>query len=191
VLLERLGAEAGRSLTVDGRRILLGYCAEIVLNIVWHERERKREQRRNRLLTMLTIVIMVTALGLLVVSSLRDQKKDTVEFVSVEEVSKHDYQRATCARPRKRDECAKRLGVCKSHLCDVEKGRKTVSPERAAKWARTLGYPESVLVRLAIQGELDAAGLKYKVISLPRGRVVGLRLTRKISASSSTRNEGA
>jgi transcriptional regulator with XRE-family HTH domain len=61
------------------------------------------------------------------------------------------------------DECAKKLGVSKSHLCDVEKGRKTVSPERAAKWARVLGYPESVFVRLAIQGELDAAGLKYKV----------------------------
>lgn len=61
------------------------------------------------------------------------------------------------------DECARKLGVSKSHLCDVEKGRKIVSPERAAKWARILGYPESVLVRLAIQGELDAAGLKYKV----------------------------
>jgi len=61
------------------------------------------------------------------------------------------------------DECAKELGVSKSHLCDVEKGRKTVSPERAAKWARALGYPESVLIRLAIQSELDAAGLRYKV----------------------------
>ena len=61
------------------------------------------------------------------------------------------------------DECAKKLGVSKSHLCDVEKGRKAVSPERAAKWARVLGYPESVLVKLAIQAELDAAGLKYKV----------------------------
>jgi DNA-binding transcriptional regulator YiaG len=30
------------------------------------------------------------------------------------------------------DECARKLGVSKSHLCDVEKGRKTVSPERAA-----------------------------------------------------------
>ena len=55
------------------------------------------------------------------------------------------------------------LGVSKSHLCDVEKGRKTVSPERAARWAHILGYPESVLVRLAMQGELDAAGLKYRV----------------------------
>jgi transcriptional regulator with XRE-family HTH domain len=61
------------------------------------------------------------------------------------------------------DECAKRLGVSKSHLCDVEKGRKTVSPERAARRAHILGYPESVLGRLAIQGELDAAGLKYRV----------------------------
>jgi transcriptional regulator with XRE-family HTH domain len=59
--------------------------------------------------------------------------------------------------------CAKKLGVSKSHLCDVEKGRKIVSPERAAKWARILGYPESVFVRLAIQAELDAAGLKYRV----------------------------
>jgi len=61
------------------------------------------------------------------------------------------------------DECARKLGVSKSHLCDVEKGWKIVSPERAAKWARALDYPESVLVRFAIQSELDAAGLNYKV----------------------------
>lgn len=59
--------------------------------------------------------------------------------------------------------CAKRLRISKSHLCDVEKGRKLVSPERAAKWARLLGYPESVLVQLALQAELDAAGLRYTV----------------------------
>ena len=59
--------------------------------------------------------------------------------------------------------CAKRLKISRSHLCDVEKGRKLVSPERAAKWARLLGYPESVLVQLALQAELDAAGLRYTV----------------------------
>ena len=59
--------------------------------------------------------------------------------------------------------CSKKLRVSKSHLCDVEKGRKIVSPVRAAKWARILGYPESVFVQLAIQAELDAAGLKYRV----------------------------
>jgi transcriptional regulator with XRE-family HTH domain len=61
------------------------------------------------------------------------------------------------------EECGRKLGISKSHLCDVEKGRKTVSAERAARWAHILGYPESVLVRLALQGELDAAGLKYRV----------------------------
>ena len=38
-----------------------------------------------------------------------------------------------------------------------------MSPERAAKWARALGCPESVLVRLALQDGLDAAGLRYRV----------------------------
>ena len=66
-------------------------------------------------------------------------------------------------RELSQNECARKLSVSKSHLCDVEKGRKTVSPERAAKWARVLGYPESVLIRLALQAELDAAGLKYRV----------------------------
>jgi transcriptional regulator with XRE-family HTH domain len=61
------------------------------------------------------------------------------------------------------EQCAKKLGVSKSHLCDIEKGRKTLSPERAARWARVLGYPQSVFIRLAIQSELDTAGLKYRV----------------------------
>lgn len=61
------------------------------------------------------------------------------------------------------DEFARKPGVSKSRPCDVEKGRKTASPERAAKWARALGYPESVLVRLAIQGELDVAALKVEI----------------------------
>jgi transcriptional regulator with XRE-family HTH domain len=58
---------------------------------------------------------------------------------------------------------AKKLGVSRQNLCDVEKGRKGVSPERAARWARLLGYPEAQWVRLALQAELDAAGLKYRV----------------------------
>ena len=61
------------------------------------------------------------------------------------------------------DEYARRLGVSKSHLCDVEKGRKAVSPARAARWSQQLGYPESVFVQLALQSELDASGLEYSV----------------------------
>ena len=58
---------------------------------------------------------------------------------------------------------AKRLGVSRQNLCDIEKGRKGVSPERAARWARLLGYSEAQWLRLALQAELDAAGLKYRV----------------------------
>jgi transcriptional regulator with XRE-family HTH domain len=58
---------------------------------------------------------------------------------------------------------AKRLGVSRQNLCDIEKARKGVSPERAARWARLLGYPEAQWLRLALQAELDAAGLKYRV----------------------------
>lgn len=58
---------------------------------------------------------------------------------------------------------AKRFEVSRSHLCDVEKGRRRVSVERAARWAKVLGYPAPLFVRLALQDELDAAGLKLKV----------------------------
>ena len=58
---------------------------------------------------------------------------------------------------------AKRLGVSRSHLCDIEKGRRVLSAERAARWARTLGYPETLFVELAMQAELDAAGIKLKI----------------------------
>ena len=58
---------------------------------------------------------------------------------------------------------AERLGVSKSHLCDVEKGRKTVSPVRAVAWARVLGHSENLFLRLALQDAFDAAGLKYRV----------------------------
>jgi len=60
-------------------------------------------------------------------------------------------------------EFARRLGVSRSHLCDVEKGRKLVSPERAAAWAKVLGFPPTVFVKLALQEQLDRAGVKMRV----------------------------
>jgi plasmid maintenance system antidote protein VapI len=60
-------------------------------------------------------------------------------------------------------EFARRLGVSRSHLCDVEKGRKLVSPERAAAWAKVLGFPATVFVKLALQEQLDKAGVKMSV----------------------------
>lgn len=60
-------------------------------------------------------------------------------------------------------EFAAQLGVSKSHLCDIEKGRKVVSPERAARFAELLGYSADQFVRLALQDAVDRAGLHYTV----------------------------
>jgi len=60
-------------------------------------------------------------------------------------------------------ESAKQLGISKSHLNDIEKGRKAVSPERAARFAEELGYSTERFVSLALQDLIDQAGLKLKV----------------------------
>lgn len=52
-------------------------------------------------------------------------------------------------------EFALRLGVSKSHICDIEKGRKSVSPMRAMEFARILKYSEHQFVRLALQDIVD------------------------------------
>ena len=46
-------------------------------------------------------------------------------FRESEEVTQADY--------------AKQLGISKANLCDIEKGRKLVGVERAAKFAKVLG----------------------------------------------------
>ena len=48
-------------------------------------------------------------------------------------------------------EFALRIGVSKSHICDIEKGRKHVSPMRAMQFAKILKYSEEQFVRLALQ----------------------------------------
>jgi transcriptional regulator with XRE-family HTH domain len=58
---------------------------------------------------------------------------------------------------------ARKFGVTRSYLCDLEKNRKTVSPAKAAKFARVLGYSEQQYVRLALQEALARAGLAYNV----------------------------
>jgi transcriptional regulator with XRE-family HTH domain len=58
---------------------------------------------------------------------------------------------------------SKKLGISKQHLCDIEKGRKVVSPERAARFARVLGRSEIQFVKLALQAMLDEADLHLTV----------------------------
>lgn len=60
-------------------------------------------------------------------------------------------------------EFAKKLSISKSHLNDIEKGRKAVSPDRAARFAKILGYSQARLVKLALQDLVDRGGLKLQV----------------------------
>ncbi|MEO5969968.1 MAG: helix-turn-helix transcriptional regulator [Bdellovibrionia bacterium] len=60
-------------------------------------------------------------------------------------------------------EFAEQLSISRQHLCDIEKGRKVVSPERAAKFATLLGYSKEQFVGLALQALLDEADLPLKV----------------------------
>lgn len=60
-------------------------------------------------------------------------------------------------------EFAKQLKISRQNLCDIEKGRKLVSPERAARFAEVLGYSKEQFVKLALQSLLDQADLHMKV----------------------------
>jgi len=60
-------------------------------------------------------------------------------------------------------EFARMLGISRSHLCDIEHGRKSVSLTRAMKFAQILGYPADQFVRLALQSMVDEVGLDLQV----------------------------
>jgi len=64
-------------------------------------------------------------------------------------------------------EMARRLGITSQHLGQVEKGRKAVKPERAARWARELRHSEAHFVALALQAQVDDAGLGMRVSVAP------------------------
>lgn len=58
---------------------------------------------------------------------------------------------------------AKNLGLSRQYLCDLEHGRRGLSPKMAAKLAKKLGYSEEQFIRLALQDELDRVGLRFDV----------------------------
>lgn len=60
-------------------------------------------------------------------------------------------------------EFAAKLGVSRSHLCDIEKDRKVVSAARAARFASILGYSPESFVALALQAQVRGAGLQLTV----------------------------
>ncbi|MBI5543321.1 MAG: helix-turn-helix transcriptional regulator [Deltaproteobacteria bacterium] len=60
-------------------------------------------------------------------------------------------------------EMGEKLGVSRTHLWEIEQGRRSLSPDRAAKFARILGYHQEQMVELALQAILDQLKLKLKV----------------------------
>ena len=49
------------------------------------------------------------------------------------------------------EKMAKKLGVTKSSICDIEKGRHLVSPKMAKKIAKKTGLAESFAIKLCLQ----------------------------------------
>ena len=58
---------------------------------------------------------------------------------------------------------AKRLGVSRHYLCDIEHNRRYVSPKAAAEFAEKLGYSSKQFVRFCLQDILDREGLALLV----------------------------
>jgi len=55
------------------------------------------------------------------------------------------------------------LAISRSHLCDLEKSRKGLSPARAAIFAQKLGYSEALFVKLALQDLLSREGINLRI----------------------------
>ena len=60
-------------------------------------------------------------------------------------------------------ELARRLGISRANLCDIEQGRKLVSPERAARFACALNDSETLWIQVALEDELRESGFNFKV----------------------------
>lgn len=60
-------------------------------------------------------------------------------------------------------ELAKKMGVTRAYLCDVEKGRHVPTIDLALRMAKVMGYLPEQFVSMALQDQLDKAGLKMRV----------------------------
>lgn len=65
---------------------------------------------------------------------------------------------------------AEQLDISRSHLNDIEKGRKPVSPHKAAEYAQILGYSEQQFIRLALQDLLLRNDLEEYEVDLVKKR---------------------
>ena len=59
------------------------------------------------------------------------------------------------------------LKIPKQQLCDIECGRKSVSPKLAAIYADRLGYSREQFIRLSLQDMMERQGLGFKIVIIP------------------------
>lgn len=60
-------------------------------------------------------------------------------------------------------ELARLMHMSRSHLCDIENGRRTVSVEKAAEFAKVLGYSAPQFIATLIEDQLRTAGMPFVV----------------------------
>ena len=65
---------------------------------------------------------------------------------------------------------ANKLHITKQHLCDIERGRKSVSPKLAASYAKILGYSKEQFIRLSLQDLVDRDNLNVQIEVTQKGR---------------------
>lgn len=58
------------------------------------------------------------------------------------------------------------LGLSKQKVCDFEKERRLPSLEKAAEFARNLGYVPESFAKLVIEAEIRRIGLKLRVVDV-------------------------
>lgn len=58
---------------------------------------------------------------------------------------------------------AELLGISKQELCNIEKGRKFVSVDRAKSFAQALEMPPKTFAKYALQDQLNSAGIVGEV----------------------------
>lgn len=61
------------------------------------------------------------------------------------------------------DKYAKKLGISRQSLYDMETGKRIPTPKRVAQIAKILGYSEKCLIELSLRDSLKNNGLKYNV----------------------------
>lgn len=60
-------------------------------------------------------------------------------------------------------EMAKKLGLSKSALCEIEKGRTLVSAQTAVKYAKKSGFSVTLALEACLQDQLNKAKIKKRV----------------------------